>query len=428
MAVADACRASSLSAWLAGALPSATLPSAAVVSIAVLAVASAAGAAARPQAAPAPQATPRRAPTQAASAGFERLAKAAEEARVAERLAEAARLYEEALALRPSWTEGRWYLATILYSLERFEPARDAFRQVVAAAPDDGRSWAFKGLCEFELRSYDRALSDLQRAQRVGIPGKELYHVATYHLGILLTRHEQFEESLEFLSRLAREGNESTSLAEALGLSVLRLPFLPSELLPQKREMVLMAGRATIHWANGRRAPARAGYEELLLRYPEAPNAHYAFGVFLLKEDADQALEQFRAELRLQPFHVESMLQIALEKNLRAEHEEALALAQKAVELAPQNAAGRNILGRTLLNRDDVPGAIQHLEVGVQIAPFSKEMRFELARAYTRAGRKEDAARELAAFQKLEAATKAPQGPERPPAAAEPAATQKPPG
>jgi tetratricopeptide (TPR) repeat protein len=356
------------------------------------------------------------------------VAKAAEDARVAERLDEAVRLYEQALTLRPAWTEGRWYLATILYSLERFQPARDAFRQVTAEKPDDGRSWAFKGLCEFELRSYDRALADLQRAQRLGIPGKEVYHVATYHLGVLLTRHEQFEESLEYLSTLAREGNESTSMAEALGLSVLRMPVLPSELQPHKREQVLMAGRATVHWANARRAAARAGFEELLLRYPEAPNAHYAFGVFLLKEDADAALEQFRAELRLQPYHVESMLQIALEKNLRAEHEEALKLAEKAVELAPQNPAGRNILGRTLLNRDDVEGAVKQLEMGVKIAPLSREMRFELARAYTRAGRKEDAARELEAFQKLEAAAKAQRSPESTPAAADPASTQKPPG
>jgi len=80
-----------------------------------------------------------------------------------------------------------------------------------------------------------------------------------------------------------------------------------------------------------------------------------------------------------------------LEKNLRAESEEALALAQKAVELAPQNPAGRNILGRILLNRNDVEGAIQHLETGIRIAPLSREMRFELARAYAKAGRTEDA-------------------------------------
>jgi predicted Zn-dependent protease len=206
------------------------------------------------------------------------------------------------------------------------------------------------------------------------------------------------------------------------------MPLLPSEVQPQKREMVLMAGRATIHWANARREVAQAGYEELLLRYPEAPNAHYAYGVFLLKQDADAALEQFRRELQISPFHVESMLQIALEKNLRAEHDEALELARKAVDLAPGNPAGRSILGRTLLNRDDVAGAIEQLEEGVKIAPLSREMHFELARAYSRAGRKEDADRELETFKKLDAAAQAAAGSaDRAPEQPDPGAGGKPP-
>ena len=338
---------------------------------------------------------------------FEGRAQAAEDARVAGRLDEAATLYRKALDAQPSWTEGWWYLGTILYSLERFEEARDAFRRVVGAKPEDGAAWAFKGLCEFELRSYDRALSDLQRSQLLGLPNKEVHHVAVYHLGILLTRYEQFEASLEHLAGLARQGNESTSIVEALGLSVLRLPFLPQELPPRKREMVLMAGRATNHWANARRPAAQRGFEELILRYPEEKNVHYAFGVFLLKEDPDAALEEFHRELRRSPFHVEAMLQIALEKILRAEHDEARALAEKAVELAPRNGAARNILGRVLLNMGETEAAIEHLEVGVTISPLSREMRFELARAYTRAGRTEDAAREREEFKRLDAAQKA---------------------
>jgi tetratricopeptide (TPR) repeat protein len=279
--------------------------------------------------------------------------------------------------VRPSWTEGRWYLGTILYSQERFEEARDAFRRVVAASPEDARAWAFKGLCEFELRGYDRALSDLQRAQVLGIPGKEVYHVATYHYGILLTRYEQFEESMQYLSKLAREGNESTSIAEALGLSALRIPLLPSELPPQKREMVLMAGRATVHWANARRPAARAGYEELILRArrrrtPTTPSASSSW-----KRGRRRGPCEFNRELRISPPHVEAMLQIALEKNLRAEHEEVLALAQKAVEIAP-----RNLPGGTLPHPAQ-PGRRGRCdpatEEGARLA-LSREMHFELAR------------------------------------------------
>jgi tetratricopeptide (TPR) repeat protein len=364
-----------------------------------LCVTLASGVRAPAQAQPAP--APRAEPT------FESLQKAAEQARAAGKLDEAVGFYQKALEKRPAWVEGRWALGTVLYSLERFQEARDAFRRVTAAKPEDASSWAFKGLCEFELKNYDRAVADLQQAQQRGLPNKEIAHVASYHLGILLNRYEQFEASLELLAQLTREGNESASIAEALGLSILRIPVLPAELPPQKREMVLMAGRATIHWAGARRTPARAGFEELVLRFPEEKNVHYAFGVFLHKEDPEAALAQWNRELAISPYHVEAMLQIALEKVLRAELQEALELAQKAVELAPRNAAGRNILGRVLLNMDDVPGAIEQLEVGVKIAPTSRQMRFEMAQAYARAGRTEDAAREREEFRKLEAAERA---------------------
>jgi tetratricopeptide (TPR) repeat protein len=335
------------------------------------------------------------------------VARRAEEARAAGRLDESVRLYWRAIEMQPEWTPGWWSLGTMLYSLERFEEARDMFRRVVGAAPEDANSWALKGLCELELRSYDRALSDLQRARLMGLENKEIEHVAGYHLGTLLTRYEQYETSLELLADLTRQGNESASLVEALGLSVLRLPYLPAELPTRYREMVLMAGRATKHWSHGRREPARAGFEELLLRFPDERNVHYAFGVFLLREDQDRALQQFQREIEINPYHVESMLQIALEKMVRGDLEEAKQLAEKAVVLAPQVAAGQNTLGRILLQTGDVEGAIEHLERGVAIAPTSRQMRFELARAYTRAGRTEDAAREREEFRRLDEAQRA---------------------
>ena len=47
-----------------------------------------------------------------------------------------------------------------------------------------------------------------------------------------------------------------------------------------------------------------------------------------------------------------------------------------------------------LLELEQVDRSIKELEEGVELAPSSPEMHFALARAYTRAGRKEDATRE----------------------------------
>ena len=46
--------------------------------------------------------------------------------------------------------------------------------------------------------------------------------------------------------------------------------------------------------------------------------------------------------------------------------------------------------------------AIKELEEGARLAPQSPEMHFALARAYTRVGRKADAARERELFKKLQ--------------------------
>ena len=52
--------------------------------------------------------------------------------------------------------------------------------------------------------------------------------------------------------------------------------------------MVLMAGRASYMMATRNTASAQKAFEALVARYPETPNVHYAFGVFLLQEQGGQ--------------------------------------------------------------------------------------------------------------------------------------------
>ena len=344
------------------------------------------------------------------TAEFNDLAKRAAEARDAGRLDDAIALYGQALQLRPSWREGWWYASTILYDRDRYTEARDAFRTLLSMLPQKGPdsgliapSMAMLGLCEFETREYERALTDLQRARVLGLGGhQQLVFVVRYHAAILLTRFEQFELGFDVLREFAREGNESSSVIEAFGLNVLRMPFLPLELPPDKRELVVMAGRAAYYMSVRRQAEARRVFDDLLARYPETPGVRYAFGVFLLTQEPEAALEEFRHELKLSPNHVPSMLQIAFEYIKRGDYAAGLPFAERSVQLAPNMFPARNALGRILLETGDFGRSIRELEAGVKLEPQSPEMHFALARAYARAGRKEDAARERALFTKLD--------------------------
>jgi tetratricopeptide (TPR) repeat protein len=352
--------------------------------------------------APAPSTKSPRKPA-AGSAEFERLVKAATESRQAERWEEAIELYGKALKLKPSYVEGYWYQGTAYYTLDDFTRCREMFRKVVRMAPKNGAAYAFLGLCEFGLKDYDRSLPHLLQSRVLGVGDtQDLGNIARYHAAILMTRMEQYEQALETLGEFANEGNDSPRVIEAMGLATLRMALLPTETPPDRREIVLMAGRASYMMATRNAAAAAAAFETLASRYPETPNVHYAYGVFLLQEQPDKAIEEFKRELELQPGHPSSLMQVAYEYLNRGEAKSALPWAQQAVAAAPNAFPARKALGQALLETGDVDGAIKELQVGIKLAPDSPGLHFTLARAYQRAGRLEDAARERDEFTRLD--------------------------
>jgi tetratricopeptide (TPR) repeat protein len=336
-------------------------------------------------------------------ADFDRFVQLADEARLAERFEDAVSLYGEALKLRPRWAEGWWYVGAIFYQKDLYPQARDAFQNLAALEPNRGPAWAMLGLCQFQTGDFEKAVMALQRARALGVnDDTELASVVRYHTALLYVRFELFESAYEVLSEFMRVGNDSPKIIEAFGLTLLRMAYLPKEIPATQREKILIAGQAGYNMAARRQAQARAAFDMLLSRYPNDPNVHYPFGVFMLSQDADVALKEFKRELEISPLHYPSMVQMAFEYLKRDQYTDALPLAEKAVQLAPKLYAARNVLGRVLLELGQVDRSIRELEEGVRLAPSSPEMHFALARAYTRAGRKQEAAREREAFKKLQ--------------------------
>lgn len=348
--------------------------------------------------APAPAGRPAAAPAE-----FERLVAAGAEARQAERWEEAAGLYARAVRLKPDYVEGYWYQGTSYYSLDDFARGAEAFRKVVRLAPKNGAAYAFLGLCEFGLKDYDRALQHLLQSRILGVGDTaDLGNVSRYHAAVLMTRMEQFEQALETLGEFAAQGNDNPRIIEAMGLATLRMPLLPTEAPPDRREMLLMAGRASYMMATRNTAAAAKAFEALAARYPETPNVHYAYGVYLLQEQPDRAIEEFKRELELQPGHAWSLMQIAFEYLKRSDGAAALPWAQQAAAAAPNAFPAHKALGQALLETGDVDGAIRELQVGIKLAPESPGLHFTLARAYQKAGRAEEATRERDLFTKLD--------------------------
>ena len=337
------------------------------------------------------------------SAEFDRLLAQATEARKAQRWEEAIQLYGKVVKLKPTYVEGYWYQGTAYYSLDDFPNCRDTFRKVVRLAPKNGAGFAFLGLCEFGVKDYDKSLQHLLQSRMLGVgDAPELGSVARYHAAVLMTRVEQYEQALETLGEFAAEGDDNPRVIEAMGLSTLRMPLLPIESPPDRREMILMAGRASYMMATRNTAASGKAFEALVARYPEVPNVHYAYGVFLLQEEPDKGIEEFKHELELQPDHPWSLMQIAYEYLKRGDAQTALPWAQKSVATAPNAFPAHKALGQALLETGDVDGAMKVLLIGITLAPDSPGLHFTLARAYQRAGRTEDANREREEFTRLD--------------------------
>jgi len=348
---------------------------------------------------------PRKAPAAAAApnTAFDKLIEAATTARREERWEDAIGLYAKAVKMKPSYVEGFWYQGTAYYSLDDYAHGRDAFRNVIRLAPKNGAAYAFLGLCEFGLKEYDLSLQLLLLSRELGVGDtKDLGNVARYHAAILMTRMEQYEQALETLGEFASLGDDNPRVIEAMGAATLRMPMLPPEIPPDRREMVLMAGRASYMMATRNTASAGQAFAALAARYPETANVHYAYGVYLLQEQPDKAIEEFKRELERQPGHAYSLMQIAYEYLKRGDAAAALPWAQQAASAAPKIFTSHKALGQALLETGDVDGAIKELETGVTLAPQSPGLHFTLARAYQRAGRMDDAARERAEFTRLD--------------------------
>jgi tetratricopeptide (TPR) repeat protein len=341
-------------------------------------------------------------PAAAGSAQFDALVQQATAARQAQQWEEAAELFTRAVKLRPEYAEGYWYQGAAYYQLDKFAECKESFRRVTKLTPKNGAAFAFLGLCEKGAKEYDRALQHLVQSRILGVPDKELGSVARYNAAVLMTRVQQYQQALLTLGEFGSDGTDNPRIIEAMGIAALRMPMLPEEVPPDRREMVLMAGRGSYMMATRQTAGAAKAFEGLVARYPETPNVHYAYAVYLLIEQPAQAIEEFKKELTIQPNDAESLMQIAYEYLKQSNAAEALPWAQKAVDAAPTNYASHRALGEALVETGDTTAGIAHLEQSIKLAPDSPSGHFALAKAYQRVGRSADAQRERDEFTRLD--------------------------
>jgi len=348
-------------------------------------------------------ATETRSLTSDAASSFSELSARADAARDGDRLDEAISLYRRALVLRPSWAEGWWSLGTVYYDRDAYDKAAVSFKKMIALQPQNGTAQAMLGLCEFELGREQLALRHIQKGKSLGLQkNPELWQVVLYHEGVLLQRKGSLQAAQDTLEELCLQAGQSDRVAAVLGMTMLRLsdnePPSPGS---ADADLVLRVGRAECLAGQKKYDDARSAFEEVAKQYPNFPNVHYAFGLFLIElRDVTESIVQFKQEIANHPENVLSRLRIA-SVEYKEDSAAGIPYAEEAVKLDPQQPFGHYLLGLLRLDVDDYRGAIPELEIAQKAFSHEARIFLALATAYSRAGRKQDAIRARARFQRL---------------------------
>jgi tetratricopeptide (TPR) repeat protein len=298
--------------------------------------------------------------------------------------------------------------------LERYPEARDAYRQTTVLTPQNAPSWAYLGLCEYELHHYPKAFASLAKAEQLGLgEDRDLTGQVKYHLAILWNTAGHFDMGLKEIIWFARQNLGSPEIIEVIGLSLLRIPVFPEDLPENQREMVLLAGQASFAANTQSLELAQKYYDQLETTYPNRPNVHYVYGLFISYRDLDAALKEYEKEIEVNPSHSLARVQAAFLYLKLGQQEKALKDAQEAVQLDPHNPAAHNLAGRALMELNRTKEAIPELALATHLAPQSSSFHLNLARAYQKAGDKTLAAKEMATFNQLESKKAQTAGPQR---------------
>jgi tetratricopeptide (TPR) repeat protein len=341
-------------------------------------------------------------PQAGSASSFSQASQAAIRARDEGRSDDAVRLYKQALVLHPGWKDGLWSLGTLLYDKNQYAEARDVLRRFVAIDPGLGMGWALLGMSEFQEHDYSRSLDHLERAMAQGMGDqKDVAQSVFYFVAALQTRFERFDESMDLLLAMVKSGQQPGPLTEPIGLAALRLPFLPSEIPADRHAMIRAVGEATLALEVQRRDQAEMLFADLAATYPNEPGMHFLYGLCLLDSRPQDGIRELKKELEVSPSNVPARLRLAEEYVKEQQPDLALPLAQEATKLDPKRGSAHMMLGEVLVAKGDLAAGIHELETARDQAPQTVRIRWDLLRAYTAAGRGDDAKREREEIERL---------------------------
>jgi tetratricopeptide (TPR) repeat protein len=280
--------------------------------------------------------------------------------------------YEAALKSDPMNTAARLNLALAYYKSARPSEAIPQLKRVVASDPEARSAYLVLADCYLQTGQDQEAVSLLKPREQMF--GNDLAYA--YVLGTALLHIENVEEGQKYVDRIFGAG-ESAEAHLLMGMAYLGRRDYPA---------------------------AKAELEAAIKLNPRLPTVHALYGRALRSlGDPDAAERAFRKELALNINDFEANLQLGNIRKEAQKFDEASAYLERAITIRPTDLVARKLLASLRLQTGRNEEAVALLEGIVKEAPDLVEIHVQLATAYNRLKRKEDAERERAIVDRLNA-------------------------
>ena len=150
---------------------------------------------------------------------------------------------------------------------------------------------------------------------------------------------------------------------------------------------------------SGKAAEADALAKKWLAEHPkDATFRIYLAERALGEKNLRSAVALYQAVITLQPDNVVALNNLAWSAGQLGDPK-AISYAERAVRLAPENAAALDTLGTLLVSKGDASKGVEYLKKATDLAPKRHDIRLNYAKGLVKAGRTEDARKELTALQ-----------------------------
>ena len=273
--------------------------------------------------------------------------------------------------------------------------------------PADASTIARKAATLAESGHCVQALPVLKKSLRV--EDKELRRkIALDGVRCAMTLHQP-DSALEFLHLLAREFPQDPDALYVAIHAYSDLSASSSQELARTAPSSYQAHEllAESFESQGKWEDAEKEYRGILKQNPNLPGIHFRLGRALLSvpnpspDAAAEAKKEFEQELQIDPNNAGAEYVLGELARQSQQWDEAVKHFSHAAKLDSQFGEAFLGLGSSLLSEKQYADAIAPLEVAVRLEPKNPDAHYNLAMAYTRAGRKEDGEKEFAIHRRI---------------------------